>query len=133
MPAGRSPPILPRLNPLTAGRIAGHKPLVLPYKLAAQRRREQWRMAKGMKQIAAIGGAVGPPKRVDLLAARTAALHPAPARERQRAKENARQKRDQEAAGEAQTTAADAPAPRSLRPPKAEPGRYAGLKNGQPD
>ena len=35
MPAGRSPPILPRLNPLTAGRIAGHKPLVLPYKLAA--------------------------------------------------------------------------------------------------
>lgn len=132
MPAGRSPPIIPSLAALTSSRSAGRKP-PLPHKLAAQRMRERQRLAKGMKQIAAIGGAVGPPKRVDLLAARTAALHPAPARERQRTKENPRQKRDQEAAGEAQTTPADAPAPRSLRPPRAEPGRYAGLKNGQPD
>ena len=58
MPAGRSPPILPRLNPLTAGHSAGRKP-PMPYKFAMQRMRERQRLAKGMKQIAAIGGAVG--------------------------------------------------------------------------
>ncbi len=130
MPAGRSPPIIPSLNPLTSGRSAGRKPS-MPYKLAVQRRRERQRMAKGMKQIAAIGGAVAPPKRVDLLATRTAALSPPPAREW--AKQIIRQKHDQ-TMREAEHAATDEPAPepRSLRPPRMETSRYAALKNEQP-
>ena len=105
----------------------------MPYKQAVQRRRERQRMAKGMKQIAAIGGAVGPPKQLDMLAGRTA-LDPARARALNRAAGIARKKRDQEAEREAQEAASDEPAPepRSLRPPRLEAGRYAGLKNEQP-
>ena len=131
MPAGRSPPIIPSLAALTSLRSAGRKPLALSYKLAAQRRRERQRMAKGMKQIAAIGGAVGPPKRVDLLATRTAVIPPAPAREL--AKPIVRQKHDQtQREAEPAATAEPAPEPRSLRPPRVEPSRYAALKNQPP-
>lgn len=134
MPAGRSPPILPRLNPLTAGR----KP-PMPYKVAVQRMRERQRLAKGMKQIAAIGGAVAPPKRVEVLAARTAALSPPPVRARtlERTGRVTRQgQRDlvtDEAKQAARDAAAAAPEPHSLRPPQlVKAGRYAELKNGQP-
>ena len=126
MPAGRSPPILPRLNPLTAGR----KP-PMPYKVAVQRMRERQRLAKGMKQIAAIGGAVAPPKRVDMLATRTAALSPPPARAREHA-EGIRQKRQQDAERETPQASSDATAPPNIRPPRVETGRYVSLKNQQP-
>jgi hypothetical protein len=136
MPAGRSPPILPRLNPLTAGHSAGRKP-PMPYKFAMQRMRERQRLAKGMKQIAAIGGAVAPPKRVDVLAAKTAPTHSAPARALERAGHVTRQAQRDMVAHEAQQPARDAaattPEPHSLRPPRlVEVGRYAGLKNAQP-
>lgn len=136
MPAGRSPPILPRLNPLTAGRIAGRKP-PMPYKVAVQRMRERQRLAKGMKQIAAIGGAVAPPKRVEVLAAKTATTHTAPARVLERTGRVTRQgQRDlvaDEAKQAARDAAAAAPEPHSLRPPQlVKAGRYAELKNGQP-
>jgi hypothetical protein len=138
MPAGRSPPILPRLNPLTAGRIAGRKP-PMPYKVAVQRMRERQRLAKGMKQIAAIGGAAAPPKRVEMLAAKTAALSPPPVRARalERTCPVTRQGQHDLVADEAQQAAMDAAAaalePHSLRPPRlVKAGRYAELKNGQP-
>lgn len=130
MPAGRSPPIIPSLNPLTSGRIVGRKP-PMPYKLAVQRRRERQRMAKGMKQIAAIGGAVAPPKRVDVLATRTAALSPPPARARERV-EGIRQKRQQAAERETPQASSNAPEPSSIKPPRVETGRYVSLKNQQP-
>lgn len=130
MPAGRSPPIIPSLNPLTSGRSAGRKPS-MPYKLAVRRQRERQRMAKGMKQIAAIGGAVAPPKRVDMLATRTAALSPPPARAREHA-EGIRQKRQQDAERETPQASSDATAPPNIRPPRVETGRYVSLKNQQP-
>ena len=129
MSAGRSPPIIPSLNPLTSGCIVGRKP-PMPYKLAVQRRRERQRMAKGMKQIAAIGGAVAPPKRVDMLATRTAALSPPPARARERA-EGIRQKHDQ-TMRETSQASSNAPEPPSIKPRRVETGRYVSLKNQQP-
>jgi len=127
MPAGRSPPIIPSLNPLTSGRGVGRKP-PMPYKLAVQRRRERQRMAKGMKQVAAIGGAVAPPKRVDVLATKTAGVHSAPARALERADRGIRRKHEQ---AEHETRQA-APEPPSIRPPRVETGRYVSLKNQQP-
>jgi hypothetical protein len=135
MPAGRSPPILPRLNPLTAGRIAGRKP-PMPYKVAVQRMRERQRLAKGMKQIAAIGGAAAPPKRVEMLAAKTA-VDPVRARALERTCPVTRQGQHDLVADEAKQAARDAaaaaPEPHRLRPPQlVKAGRYAELKNGQP-
>lgn len=128
MPAGRSPPILPRLNSLTAGRSAGRKS-PMPYKFAVQRMRERQRLAKGMKQIAAIGGAVGPPKRLDILATRTAV---APSRSRERTV-IVRQAQGQAVRQKRQAEEAAAPQTRSLRPPtRPEAGRYARLKDGYP-
>lgn len=100
----------------------------MPYKLAVQRRRERRRMEKGMKQIAAIGGAVAPPKRVDMLATRTA-VDPTRPRGQEKASGIVRLAAVREAQQGAQTHTA---APRSLRPPRLEPGRYAGLNSGQP-
>ena len=128
MPARRSPPILPRLNPLTAGHGAGRKP-PMPYKFAVQRMRERQRLAEGMKQIAAIGGAVGPSKRLDILATRTAV---APSRSRQRTG-IVRQAQGQAVRQERQAEEVAAPQTRSLRPPtRPETGRYARLKDGYP-
>ena len=128
MPAGRSPPIIPSLNPLTSGRGVGRKPS-MPYKLAVRRQRERQRMAKGMKQIAAIGGAVGPSKRLDILATRTAV---APSRSRERTG-IVRQAQGQAPCQERQTEEVAAPQTRSLRPPtRPEAGRYARLKDGYP-
>lgn len=128
MPVGRSPPILPRLNPPTAGRRTGRKP-PMPYKLAVQRMRERQRLAKGMKQIAAIGGAVAPPKRVELLAARTAV---APSHSRQ-STGIVRQAQGQAVRQERQAEEAATPQTPSLRPPtRPEAGRYARLKDDYP-
>jgi len=119
---------LPRLNPLTAGHGAGRKP-PMPYKFAVQRMRERQRLAEGMKQIAAIGGAVGPSKRLDILATRTAV---APSRSRQRT-DIVRQAQGQAVRQERQTEEVTAPQTRSLRPPtRPEAGRYARLKDGYP-
>lgn len=128
MPAGRSPPIIPSLAALTSSRSAGRKP-PLPHKLAAQRMRERQRLAKGMKQIAAIGGAVGPPKRIDVLAARTAV---APSRLRRRTGIVPQRHDQTQREAEPAATAEPAPEPRSLRPPRVEASRYAALKNQPP-
>ncbi len=142
MAAGRRPPIIPR-NSLAEGRIAGRKP-PLPYKLAVMKRHEQRRMERGMAGIAAIGGAKAPPRQVSMLAAFTA-VDPVRERGLERAgkvirKAQDRAMREAEAAEAAAVPtlstdlqAGDAQAePRTTRPPKPKPGRYDGLKDGQP-
>lgn len=136
MAEGRKPPIIPR-NFLAEGRIAGRKP-PLPYKLAIMRKHEQRRMERGMAGIAAIGGVKAPPMQMSLLAARTA-VDP----RRERGLEHAgrmirkAQDRAEREAKAAQAVVATPPGnaptePRTTRPPKPEPGRYGGLKDGPP-
>ena len=142
MAVGRKPPIIQPRNMLAEGRIAGRRP-PLPFRLAVQRQYEHQRLERGLRPIAAIGGAPPPPRSVDLLAARNG-INPAHERAIDRAGAIIRKVQDRivreecrpqdggignDPSGAAKTNVGSRD-PRSARPPKPGPGRYGGLKDG---